>query len=62
MLPTILALRIAYIDEGSPTQKPNDIPEDPLIPPSSEIFITKFGHQIISSISGISDNPQDKGK
>lgn len=49
LLPPIHALRIAEIDEGFPTQKQDDIPEEPLIPPPSEIFVTESGREIISS-------------
>lgn len=45
--PSIHIPRIVQIDEG---------------PHPFELFITKSGQQIISSISGISENPQDKGK
>lgn len=62
MLPQIPTLRMVQIDEASPTQKPDDIPEEPLIPRLSKIFITKSGRQIISSSFGKCDNPQDKGK
>lgn len=33
------------------------IPEEPLIPPPSKLFITEPSHQIISSIFGKGDNP-----
>lgn len=62
MLPLIPTPRIVQIDEGSHTQKPNNILEEPLIPPLPEIFMTEFVHQIISSIAGTCENPQDKRK
>ena len=59
MLPPILTPRIAQIDVASPTQKPDDLPKDPLIPPSPKLIITECGQQIIS---GMNVSPQDKGK
>ena len=32
-------MRIVQIDEGSPIRKPNEIPEEPLLHPLSELFI-----------------------
>lgn len=40
MHPLIPTLRIVQIDEGSPIMKDDDIPEEPLVPPPSELFIT----------------------
>ena len=62
MLPPNPGPMIVQIDGISPTRKPDEIPEEPLIPPPSDLFITESGHQIISSISNKSGNPQDKGK
>ena len=62
MLRPIPALRIVQIDEGSPTRKPDDLLEEPLIPPPYKFFFTESSQQIISFISGTSENPQDKGK
>ncbi|CAH1421095.1 unnamed protein product [Lactuca virosa] len=62
MLPPILAPRIAQMDEGSPTQKPDEIPEEPLIVPPSALFISESCRQIISSISEKGDKFKDKVK
>ena len=62
MPPSIPALRISQINEGSPTRKPDEIPKEPLIPPPSDIFITKSGYQIISSISSQGVKSKDNGK
>ncbi|CAH1412925.1 unnamed protein product [Lactuca virosa] len=62
MLPLIPDPTIVQIDEGCPTRKHDDLPEEPLMPPPSEFFITKSGQQIISYFSGKSENHQDKGK
>lgn len=51
MLPPIPAQRITQIDEGSPTRKPGDLLEEPLVPPLPEFIITKFGQQIISELN-----------
>ncbi|CAH1437890.1 unnamed protein product [Lactuca virosa] len=61
MLPPIPTL-IVKTNEGSPTRKPGDLPEEPLITPPSEFFIIESGQQIISFISSTSKNPQEKGK
>ncbi|CAH1446330.1 unnamed protein product [Lactuca virosa] len=61
-LPLIPAPRIVQINEGSPTRKPNEIPEEPLIPPPSELFINESGHQIISFIFEKGNNSQAKAK
>lgn len=56
------ALRIVLIDEGSPIRNPDEIHEEPLLPPLSEMIITQLGQQIISSISFQSDQSKYKGK
>lgn len=38
--PSIPALWIAQIKEGSPTRNPDEIHEEPLVPPPSELVIT----------------------
>lgn len=60
MPPLIPTPKIASIDVGSPTRKPNELPEEPLVPPPSELFITQSSHQIISFI--LSQEAKDKGK
>ncbi|CAI9287945.1 unnamed protein product [Lactuca saligna] len=47
---------------GSLSKKPDEIPEEPLLPPPSNIFITQYGLQIMSSISYQADQSKDKGK
>lgn len=55
MHPPIPAPRIVQIDEGSPIRKPNEIPEEPLIPSPHELFIIDSGQRSISSISSQDD-------
>lgn len=59
MLPPIPALRIIQIDEGFPTQKPDNLLELPLVPPPPEFIFTKSGQQFISDLNA---PPRDKGK
>lgn len=47
--------RIVQIDEGFPIKKHDMIPEDPLLPHPSELFITQFNQKINSSISSQAD-------
>lgn len=62
MPPPILSPRIVHIDEGSPTRKPEQIPEEPLVPPLSKLIITQSGQQLISSITSQNVPSKDKGK
>ena len=62
MPPSIPTLRIVQMDEGSPTRKPEEIPEEPLVPLPSKLFITQSGQQIISSISSQVCAFTNKGK
>ncbi|CAH1420159.1 unnamed protein product [Lactuca virosa] len=56
--PPIPAPKIARVDDGPPTKKLEDLPEEPLIPPPLELFITPIGQQVISST--ITPNPLAK--
>lgn len=58
MLPPIPSKRIAPIDEGSPLWKPDNIPEEPLIPPTPEFTIDENLQKVISVLN----KQQDKGK
>ncbi|CAH1441038.1 unnamed protein product [Lactuca virosa] len=42
MLPLILALKIVPVDKGYPIKKPDEVPKEPLIPPTSELIITQL--------------------
>lgn len=59
MLPPIPSPRIVHIDEGSPLRKPDNIPEEPLIPPPPKFTITENIQKIISDLK---KQHQDKGK
>lgn len=58
----IPAPKITPVYNGPPTTKPDDFPEEPLISPPLELFITPISQHIISST--IPPNPlsKDKGK
>lgn len=62
MPPPIPYLKIIQIDQGSPIIKPDEIPDDSLLPPPFEFFVTELGKQIISSISSQINLSTDKGK
>ena len=58
-MPHIPSPRIVAIDEGSPAQKPNEIPEEPLIPPTLESINFETIKQVISDLN---KPHQHKGK
>ena len=62
MLPPLPASRITQNDEGSPTWKPNEIHEEPLNSPPSELYVKESTHQIISSIFDKAAKFKDKRK
>ncbi|CAI9299914.1 unnamed protein product [Lactuca saligna] len=45
-----------------PTTKPDDLPEESLISPPLELFITPIGQQVISSTIPLNPPAKDKGK
>ncbi|CAH1450203.1 unnamed protein product [Lactuca virosa] len=60
--PPIPTLRIEHVDKGTLMKKTDDLPEQPLIPPFLEVFITPIGQQIISSTTTPNAPLKDKGK
>ncbi|CAI9296954.1 unnamed protein product [Lactuca saligna] len=62
MPPPIFAPIIAQINVSSLTKKPDDIPEDLLVPLLFELVIVQTSLQIISSIFSHEEQSADKGK
>lgn len=62
MSPPIPAPRIVPVDEFSLIRKLDDLAEEPLVPPQSELIITQTGQQVISSFSFQIDPNKNKGK
>ncbi|CAI9299913.1 unnamed protein product [Lactuca saligna] len=60
--PPILAPKITPVDDSPPTTKPDDLPEESLISPPLELFITPIGQQVISSTIPLNPPAKDKGK
>lgn len=58
MLPLIPSPRIVPIDKGSPLWKPDNIPEEPLIPRGPELRIAENIQQVIDDMN----NQQDRSK
>ena len=57
MLPLIPSPRIVPIDKGSPLWKPDNIPEEPLIPRGPELTIAENIQQVIDDLN----KQQEKG-
>lgn len=51
VLPPIPTLRIVQINEGSPTQKPADLREEPSITPPPEYIISETVQQVITNLN-----------
>lgn len=55
-------MRFKPVDDGPPTIKLDDLPEELLISPTSKVFITPIGQQIISSTIPLNPSSKEKGK
>ena len=51
MLPPVPSPKIAPVDEGYPLQKPGNIPEEQLIPPTPEFIIDENMQHVISVLT-----------